>query len=337
MSFLKFLSTQEIQEYDDPVTNLPISRKFTTSYTDPATGGLHRISVRYEYNERFVDAFENELLRSPMYEDFEYKANVLNEFINKEIKSYSFTMSPIVTGLKFVTVTEDGKCKWECYEDPDSSLDFVLTARVPSHIPRINFQPLAEITDVGAGAAFTAKFLGVTFFVKAHVDPIQNSNFPRELEARIMIGNAPHVCSLLGIVVQDSPVDGKSYVQGMLLKYAKRGTLLHVLRKSNPPIKPAIKEQWAAQIAHGLAGIHRASVVHGDLKCENIVVDDNDDILLIDIADGKSCTRGWNAALDHWSDPRRDVYSLAVTIWELIHDGETLPGIACALPMDWRG
>jgi hypothetical protein len=62
MSFLKFLNSQEIHEYDDPVTKLPISRKFTTSYTDPATGGLYRISVRYEYNEKFVDVFENELL-----------------------------------------------------------------------------------------------------------------------------------------------------------------------------------------------------------------------------------------------------------------------------------
>jgi serine/threonine protein kinase len=190
---------------------------------------------------------------------------------------------------------------------------------------------------MAADSAFTAKFLGVTFFVKAHVDPIQDSNFPRELESRIMIGDAPHICSLLGVVVQDSPVDGTSYVQGMLLKYAKRGTLLHVLRNSDPPIEPVIKERWAAQIAHGLAGIHRAGVVHGDLKCENIVVDENDDILIIDIADGNSNTRGWHAALDDWGDPRRDVYSFAVTIWELIHDGETLPGIACALQIDWRG
>jgi hypothetical protein len=146
MSFLKFLSSQEIPEDDDPVTNLPVSMKFRTSYTDPATGELHRISVRYEYNQRFTDAFENELLRSPMYEDFDYKANVLNEFINKEIKSCSFTMSPIVTGLKFATVSDDGQLQWECYEDPDSALDFVLTTRVPSHIPRINFQHLTEIT-----------------------------------------------------------------------------------------------------------------------------------------------------------------------------------------------
>jgi hypothetical protein len=338
MSFLKFLGPRETHE-DDPVTNLPISKKFTTSYIDPVTGERNRISVSYEYNKQFADAFENQLLRSPVYEDFVYKANVLNEFINKEIKSYSFTMSPTVTALKFVTATADGKFQWESYEDPESMLNFVPAIQVPQHIPRINFQHLSEITEmpVAVNAAFTARFLGVKFFIKAHVDHLQEFAFPRELESRIKIGDVPHICPLLGIVVQDSPIDGKSYVQGMLLEYAEQGTLLQVLRYSDPPIKPVIKELWAAQIAHGLAGIHRAGVTHGDLKSENIVVDDNDDILIIDIGDGISFSPGWRAKLDSFKDPRRDVYSLGVTIWELIHDGEELPCIGCALPIDRRG
>ena len=32
--------------------------------------------------------------------------------------------------------------------------------------------------------------------------------------------------------------------------------------------------------------------------------------------------------------PRRDIYNLGVTIWEIIHDGEDPPGISIALPID---
>jgi hypothetical protein len=336
MSFVKFQCSQEVYALES-VPNSAISKKFSTTYIDPVTGEGNRISVSYEYNERFADAFENELLRSPIYDDFLYKVNVLNEFINKELKSYSFIMSPIVTGLRFVTVTADGKIQWENYEDPESKLNFVPTAQVPHHIPRIEFKDLTEITDKPVdGALFAAKYLGVKYIVKAHVGLFQEVDFPQELEARIKIGNAPHICPFLGIVIQDSPVDGKSYVQGMLLEDAKRGSLRKVLRCSNPPIEPSIKERWAAQIAHGLAAIHRAGVMHGDLKSENVVVDDNDDVLIIDITNDTAWSPGWNASLDRLRDPRKDVYSLGVTIWELIHDGEDLPGIACELPIDWR-
>jgi serine/threonine protein kinase len=78
-------------------------------------------------------------------------------------------------------------------------------------------------------------------------------------------------------------------------------------------------------------------VIHGDLRCENVVVDENDNALIIDISDGWGYMVGWNAVLDDREDPRRDIYSIGVTIWELIHDGEDPPGISIALPIDWRG
>lgn len=64
---------------------------------------------------------------------------------------------------------------------------------------------------------------------------------------------------------------------------------------------------------------------------------EDNDILIIDISNGSACREGYLPSLDGWYDSSRDVYSLGVVIWELIHDAEKLPGIGYELPIDWRG
>jgi serine/threonine protein kinase len=128
----------------------------------------------------------------------------------------------------------------------------------------------------------------------------------------------------------------RSYVQGIVLEYYPKGTLKSLLRRSDPPIESSMKKRWAAQIAHGISAMHAAGVIHGDLRCENVIVDENDNAHIIDICNGAAFMMGWHPVLDRFDDPRRDVYSLAVTIWEMIHDGDDPPGISNALPIDWR-
>lgn len=338
MSFLKYQDATQNEEILDPVSNLPIYQRMSSCWIDPTTRERHRVSASYYYNEKFVNAVENDFLRLPMYnENILKKEEEITELINKELSSRPYQMGPIITGLKFTTITADGQIQWEYYDDPDSALDLVLTARVPDRITRIHFQDLEAIESLSHEVAFTAEYLGVTYFVKAHTETLHNISFMTELEARIKIGNIPHVCPMIAIIIQDSAADGQSYVQGMLLQYESNGSLEEVLRYSNPPIEPAIKERWAAQIAHGIALIHRAGVLHGDLRCENIMVNKDNDILIIDISNGSAFKPGWLAELDHLRDPRCDVYSLGVVIWELIHDAEKLPSIGCELPIDGRG
>ena len=47
-----------------------------------------------------------------------------------------------------------------------------------------------------------------------------------------------------------------------------------------------IKFKWAAQIAHGLVALHQSGFTHGDLRCENVVIDCKGDAKLIDIVCG---------------------------------------------------
>ena len=139
------------------------------------------------------------------------------------------------------------------------------------------------------------------------------------------------------VVVGYSPFENTSYVDGMLLQYCSKGSIKHLLQSSDHPISSARKQRWAAQIAHGISNIHKADLIHGDLRCENVVVDENDDAYVADLQNGTTWMRGWHADLDDHDDPRRDVYSLGVTIWELIHDGDDPQSKGKPLPIDGRG
>ena len=67
--------------------------------------------------------------------------------------------------------------------------------------------------------------------------------------------------------------------------------------------------------------IHKAGLLHGDLRCQNVVIDSRNDAQLIDITNGQGFMEGWNSIWDELTDSRRDIYSFGVTLWEIAQDG----------------
>ena len=63
----------------------------------------------------------------------------------------------------------------------------------------------------------------------------------------------------------------------------RNADLKFLLQHSDPPFEWPRKGRWAAQIAHGVIGIQKKGVMHGDLLCANVVIDKFHTTYLIDI------------------------------------------------------
>ncbi|KAM5530199.1 hypothetical protein V8D89_016135 [Ganoderma adspersum] len=80
--------------------------------------------------------------------------------------------------------------------------------------------------------------------------------------------------------------NGKRVLCGYLLKYYPGGSLGQPER-FGAPIATRIK--WAYQVASGLHHLHHvAHTYHGDIKLDNVVLDENGDAVLIDLEQGRA-------------------------------------------------
>jgi serine/threonine protein kinase len=52
-----------------------------------------------------------------------------------------------------------------------------------------------------------------------------------------------------------------------------------------------LKKKWSGQIKHTVAQLHRLGIVWGDIKVDNVLIDDNDDAIVLDFGGGN--TVGW--------------------------------------------
>ena len=97
----------------------------------------------------------------------------------------------------------------------------------------------------------------------------------------------------------------------------------------NRPDDWNLKRKWIAQITHGLMTIHQFGITHGDLRCENVVLDEHLDARIIDVVQGQGIMEGWcpwkYPELESVYEPSWDMYCLGASIWELLTNGGTPP------------
>ncbi|MES2709339.1 MAG: protein kinase [Verrucomicrobiota bacterium] len=135
------------------------------------------------------------------------------------------------------------------------------------------------------------------------------------------------------VEVYDFGRTGGGYLY-LLLEYEGGGDLRGWLRNRTAPVTSAEALGIGASITGGLAAAHRKGIIHGDIKPDNIFLDDEGRLKVGDFglaaSSGSSVlthhTPGYTApeilAADRLATPQSDIYAVGATLFELLL-GET--------------
>jgi len=144
-----------------------------------------------------------------------------------------------------------------------------------------------------------------------------------------------YIINLIAGVVIDNYYygPGPDMISGLLLEYAPCGNLESILRTNDVHnILWQRRLKWAYQSTRAVVDMHALGIVHGDIKCSNIVVKDDDNIAIIDLSEGGG-TEGWywpgneeESVEDYTPEPHSDIYGLGVVFWQLTDSGKPVHG-----------
>jgi Protein tyrosine and serine/threonine kinase len=339
-----FFENGAINRHHDPITKRPLSESISLLYTNPFTCHQLQYTVTYRWNEKIPDAIENTLLQMGGQDSFflshDAKANYLVPQCRKIIESSS---NLSVTGIPEIEICtgDNGEIQWRLQVSENTAEKRVClsVSQVPNDFPRFSVDNLFNFREDVIQNIFKVDLKipgGLTCIFKPNHDNKSNGPFAREVDAHIRAMDLPHSNQMVAVVVNNRDDPERASVEGMLLEYCSKGNLGKRLRRSRPPIDVATKLKWAAQIAHGIQMLHAVGVVHHDLCCENVVINEDDNAELIDFAK-RGYSTAWHAPLDELFDPRQDIYSFGVTLWEIIHDGAYPRKHPRELGIDGRG
>ncbi|KAI9206802.1 uncharacterized protein BJ171DRAFT_579169 [Polychytrium aggregatum] len=207
---------------------------------------------------------------------------------------------------------------------------------LPKHVVNWSPQPIAE---GGFGAVYRATYHGADVAVKqlhSKMDSRQILKFHEEISHWHQLDH-PHVLKLLGACdLVEKPF--------MISAFMANGSLADLVSHPYKPIPVEQKYRLIYEVSSGMAYLHSRSIVHGDLKGSNVLINEAGRALIADF--GMARTRSISlsfstakAAPDNSrgtmaymapelfttrSSFKSDVYAFAMTAYEVFTDG-TVP------------
>ncbi|KAI9843965.1 MAG: hypothetical protein M1837_006006 [Sclerophora amabilis] len=121
----------------------------------------------------------------------------------------------------------------------------------------------------------------------------------------------------------------------LILQYANNGPIRHYLQDATEPIPNSLRLRWIEQIATAIAFLHSESILHADISCNNVFLDDNLDAKIGDFAgssiDGSDplCWYETRSNLPGYRpiSSRNEIFALGSTFFEIMTGKRPYPDL----------
>lgn len=289
--------------------------KFFVTYAE-TPNKWRRVTISCDYRNAEPDSLERDLKK--LYYQRDKNARIY-ESIRDSLPEIQFYDT--VTNLRLET--SDGRLHVHVTEDMNEIIPYPPISTI--EYLGLDFVRESDLSFVGhlSGFAYQVKLNGKDYVKKEIPGPDMVNEFLYEINALHALIGSQSVIQLKAIVVDDDMMTTK----GLLIHFAKKGSLIELIYDHKGTIEWPRRARWARQIIEGLAEIHEAGFVQGDLTVSNIVVDANDDAKIIDI-NRRGCPVGWEAPeftkllqskqkISMYIGVKSDLYQLGMTLWAL--------------------
>ncbi|KDN42049.1 hypothetical protein RSAG8_07094, partial [Rhizoctonia solani AG-8 WAC10335] len=160
----------------------------------------------------------------------------------------------------------------------------------PTTLPCCEFEEPHDLNSYGGRADVLCGLLRFInprrkVAVKAFRAGISMISVENEIRIWRLLGTHSHIASFIGIAPVNQ-YDEKYLAKGLVSEYCAQGNIQVYLGKSDPDVtNHLLRFQLLKDVIRGLTHVHAQSIVHGDLKAYNVLVDGNEDTQVARICD----------------------------------------------------
>ncbi|KAF1319978.1 Serine/threonine protein kinase, partial [Globisporangium splendens] len=276
--------------------------------------------VIYEELDRLLDMVH--VSKSHPIRSWKRSEASIDQRILKDANCVKASAIPGAVSLKMFGLSRTELCDGRTGDEPQAVPTWFLPLR------KLQFSSSSEIGQGAFGKVYKGVWLDTPVVVKfmgyeGDRDTISNELFLHEVRVWHRLKKHPHIVELYGAC----HVDKRYFV----CEYASNGDLRDYLKRAG---NDHLVWDKLYEIALGLAYMHGLSVVHNDLKCDNVLVGMDGKAKLIDfglsaiVGDSEIMVEVKHMGAVHWKSPEylagerpsfaSDVYSFAMCILEAV-------------------
>ena len=301
----------------------------------------YRRFSRYLYwNDSEPDCAENEVLST--FDDKRRKI-LWDELISGVLDLSTFDGWMTDTVTRFQVITANGRAQLLTDIDKSRIRDYPYVSTFTGFIPSLPLVRQSALVPLNVPNFGNITSDNIRLMMHADRPVILKTYDDHETSPELLmeacnlshLAGSKYIIKIITAVMIDNYYygPGPDMISGLVLEYASQGDLESILCANGVCSIPWQRRlKWAFQITHGVADMHYLDIVHGDLKCTNIVVREDDNLAIIDLGEG-GVMEGYywpdddNESVEkYWLKGWCDIYALGVVLWRLSEPGKPVHG-----------